>query len=287
MAAPCAPGEEAAVGLPADAAPAAVASGDSTEVMDGLRLFPCVADAGRQAQLVAFVEAALEEGRAGRLAGRTFQRPSDKWAATGQSRDMIQYGAYTNSNRIQQVPVAPLPPLFVELLDDLVRLGVFTEEQRPDACTVNVYQPHNWLPPHVDSESFARPFCTVSLLSRQEVVFGEDIRGEAGAWSGPLHVSMPCGSALRVGGKAAGPACLHAVPRPTARRISLTFRRVSDSYRAAADAERRAREDARQRKRAERAAANRAKVEAQMARMPVPPAREALTAATARFDVPR
>jgi len=33
---------------------------------------------------------------------------------------------------------------------------------------VNVYAPGSWLPPHVDSEAFDRPFWTVSLLSSQE-----------------------------------------------------------------------------------------------------------------------
>lgn len=256
-------------------------------LLEGLDLFPAVADSDLQARLVAFVEAALEAGRAGELEGRTFQRPSAKWAATGQSRDMIQYGAYTNSNRIQPVPVAPLPPLLLHLVDLLVARGVFSESQRPDACTVNVYAPHNWLPPHIDSENFDRPFCTVSLLSEQQAVFGEAITGEAGIWAGGLRVSMPCGSALRVTGYAAGPDCMHAVPCPSSRRISLTFRRVSQQYRTATERERREREQARATARAARAADNAAKVVAQMARMQQVPGPEAVAEATRRFSVPR
>jgi alkylated DNA repair dioxygenase AlkB len=41
-------------------------------------------------------------------------------------------------------------------------------DERPDTCVVNVYAPGSWLPPHVDSEAFDRPFWTVSLLSSQE-----------------------------------------------------------------------------------------------------------------------
>ena len=47
-----------------------------------------------------------------------------------------------------------------------------------------------------------------------------------------LHrFTMPPGSALRVDGAAAGPVCKHALPRATARRVSLTFRRVSAATR--------------------------------------------------------
>lgn len=45
--------------------------------------------------------------------------------------------------------------------------------ERPDACTINIYESGQWIPPHVDSFKFARPFCTVSLLSEQATVFGE------------------------------------------------------------------------------------------------------------------
>jgi hypothetical protein len=162
----------------------------------GLCLFENVIDAAFQHRLVEFTEQQLIAGRQGQLLGKTFQSPSPKWVNTGQSREMLQYGVYTNSNRVQlTVQVAPLPPLLLELRAALVRCGVFEPEKHrtegaegsgdagsegggdgdglPDSCCVNVYSPGMWLPPHVDSTEFARPFCTVSLLSDQPVVFGD------------------------------------------------------------------------------------------------------------------
>ena len=47
-----------------------------------------------------------------------------------------------------------------------------------------------------------------------------------------MRLSLPLGSVLRVGGAAAGPSWQHALPRATARRVSLTFRRLSEPTRA-------------------------------------------------------
>jgi hypothetical protein len=109
------------------------------------------------------------------------------------------------------------------------RLPMQPASRRQRACLGRMF----WIW-QVDSDAFDRPFCTVSLLSAQEVVFGDDISGAAGEWAagkGGLRLRMPVGSVLRVDGRAANP-CKHALPRATSRRISLTFRRVSVATRA-------------------------------------------------------
>ena len=88
----------------------------------------------------------------------------------------------------------------MQLLDELEERGVFTAAQRPDSCCINVYERGTWLPPHVDSEAFDRPFFTLSLLSAQTAVFGERIDGTAGDWHGQLRFVMPVGSVLRLQG---------------------------------------------------------------------------------------
>jgi tRNA 2-selenouridine synthase len=160
------------------AAAAVLAPGSSLEMpaaepglgrqVEGLRLLIDVADAGWQSRLVAFTDAELQKGRDGQLIGKTYTAPANKWAERKQSREQLQYGVYTNSNRVQAtVKVLPLPALFEELLDRMVAQGVFAPSERPDSCVVNAYEKGMWLPPHVDSASFARPFATVSLLSDQ------------------------------------------------------------------------------------------------------------------------
>ena len=116
-----------------------------------------------------------------------------------------------------------------EIVDRLGECGVWVGTgQRPDACTINVYEEGMWLPPHVDSDKFMRPFFTLSLVSEQESVFGEIIDGHEGEWTSGARIKMPVGSVLRVDGYAGGPKCLHAVSRTRdSRRISLTFRKLA------------------------------------------------------------
>ena len=153
-----------------------------TELMDGLVLNEGVISAQMQSEILAFVEEELCSGRAGTREGKTYSAPPDTWLRTGQGREMLQYGAFTKCNKVIPAAVLPLPSLLELLLDTLQAAGVVGAHERPDTCVVNVYAAGSWLPPHVDSEAFDRPFWTVSLLSAQEVVFGDVITGEQGEW---------------------------------------------------------------------------------------------------------
>ena len=238
-------------------------------VPPGLVLHRDVVRPAAQAALLALTDEWLERGRAGLLRGRSYNKPPAEWADAGQSRECVHFGVRVKCNKVDNAPVEPLPAPLHELLDALTAAGVLAPDERPDSCCINYYGPGAWLPPHVDSLAFARPFCTVSLLSAQDVVFGDEIAGADGVWSRPAttaagrraegdggaageeaeeeeqeaaaaeeeenasrccrfaRFTMPPGSALRVDGAAAGPVCKHALPRATARRVSLTFRRVS------------------------------------------------------------
>ena len=130
-------------------------------------------------RVVAWVRATLAEGRAGALPGSTYAPIPDKWRARNQSREMLQFGAYTHSNRVEaHVPVAPLEGTPLErVVDALVLAGCFEGAafERPNACTVNIYRPGQWIPPHVDNPAFERPFVTVSLVSRQPMLVGRGV----------------------------------------------------------------------------------------------------------------
>ncbi len=228
-------------------------------------------------RVVAWVRATLAEGRAGALPGSTYAPIPDKWRARNQSREMLQFGAYTHSNRVEaHVPVAPLEGTPLErVVDALVLAGCFEGAafERPNACTVNVYRPGQWIPPHVDNPAFERPFVTVSLVSRQPMLVG---RGVAWPYAGspddaedtsPLDadpvtndtgdvacerssltdgldrlrsipgveivVPLPVSSAVVMTGAVAD-AREHAVPPVSAERISLTFRRLAGTDDASA-----------------------------------------------------
>ena len=144
-------------------------------ISSGLDLYLDVAPPLLQARLVLFVAEALRAGRAGELHGKSYMPVPSRWVARGKSREMLQYGVFTNANRVSDADVLPLPPLLVEVCDLLESFGIVSgPAQRPDTCAVNVYAEGSWLPPHVDSAKFARPFCTLSLLSSQREASSQD-----------------------------------------------------------------------------------------------------------------
>jgi hypothetical protein len=173
----------------------------------GLALHVAVVPEDLQKQLLDMVFGLLDQGRQGLLEGKTYAPVPPNFAPRGQSRELLQFGAYTHSNRVEETAiVAPLPELFLELIDVLEKAAVFDPADRPDTCTVNIYSPGNWLPPHVDSLKFQRPFVTVSLQSEADVLFGlrDELVSSADGnppFSGEsLRLAMPIGSALRLQG---------------------------------------------------------------------------------------
>ena len=49
------------------------------------------------------------------------------------------------------------------------------KNKEPDTAIVNVYDSEDCIPPHIDHHDFDRPFCTISLLSEQSIMFGQRI----------------------------------------------------------------------------------------------------------------
>ncbi|KAJ8602939.1 hypothetical protein CTAYLR_001518 [Chrysophaeum taylorii] len=139
------------------------------------------------------------------------------FAERQQSRVMLQFGAYTNANRVENASRLEGMPASLEAVGSrLARAGVL--DATPDSCCVNLYERGQWIPPHRDNPKFERPFATVSLRSAQRVAFENGSRR--------VSIVLGVGSALRVGGEAAD-AWLHSVPPVLDARISLTFRRLS------------------------------------------------------------
>ena len=198
----------------------------STSLLDGLVLHEDILTPDEQATLLHHVDTGCASGANGSLAGKSYEAPPDEWRKTGQGRVAILFGVHVKCNKVSNANVEPLPPPLVQLLDKLQAANIFTHAERPDTACVNVYEAGAWLPPHVDSDAFDRPFCTVSLLSAQRAIFGETIEGTNGEWSGECEFSMPLGSVLRVDGAAAGPRVKHALPRASDKRVSITFRRL-------------------------------------------------------------
>ena len=49
------------------------------------------------------------------------------------------------------------------------------KHKEPDTAIINVYDEDDCIPPHIDHHDFDRPFCTISLLSQQNIMFGSRI----------------------------------------------------------------------------------------------------------------
>ena len=122
---------------------------DSPTLVSGLRLVEGIVDtSGSPSEhdiLVAWIRGTLERGRAGELPGNTYAPIPEKWRKRNQSREMLQFGTYTHSNRVEtHVPVAPLPPSSTPSSTRSSPAGR-TELQRPDSCTINLYGPGQWI----------------------------------------------------------------------------------------------------------------------------------------------
>ena len=205
-------------------------------------------------KVLAWVLETLELGRDGKLVGNTYAPVPDKWKVRNQSREMLQFGVFTHSNRVEKnVEVMPMPEALKEVIELLRDKGVYHgDDGTPDSVTVNLYNPGQWIPPHIDNPQFERPIVTVSLRSTQPMTLGRGMRWPEGkdpsevfkqSSEGSLSakfddstqkregeeaiVTLPKNSAVSLRGAAAD-SYEHAVPPVSNFRASLTFRKLGD-----------------------------------------------------------
>ena len=68
----------------------------------------------------------------------------------------------------------------------------------PDSAIVNIYEVDDCIPPHIDHHDFSRPFCTISLLSEEKIMFGSKlVPASAGVFHGVndmhFNIKLPLG----------------------------------------------------------------------------------------------
>ena len=54
-----------------------------------------------------------------------------------------------------------MPRVLQALVRRLVRWGVLPAAKAPDSAIINIYEPEDCIPPHIDHHDFTRPFCTL------------------------------------------------------------------------------------------------------------------------------
>jgi len=207
--------------------------GNSVNVLQGLALHREVLSVAEQRHVLEYVSRLNELGMAKQLVGRTYTAPN-KWKR-GKGRITLQLGCCYNyaSDRDGNPPgilrdyrVCGMPKLLNDVIDRMVARGIFNAKTRPDSCIINYYSEGDCIPPHIDSHDFCRPFVTLSLLSEQSILFGQQIAIVSdGEFDAPVRLPLPKGSVLVLDGNGADVA-KHCVPAVTADRISITFRKI-------------------------------------------------------------
>jgi alkylated DNA repair protein alkB family protein 8 len=233
-----------AAGAAADAAAASSSDLPTHEPVPGLRVVLDVLSEAQHDRVVSWLLKTLEQGRAGALRGDTYAPIPDKWQKRNQSREMLQFGTYTHSNRVESFrDVAPMPPELQTVVACLQRAGVYdsteNENALPTSCTVNFYEKGQWIPPHIDNPAFDRPVVTVSLRSTQRMTLGRGAVFEETkratkkrkrlkeTQKSLVTVVLPKRSAVVLRGAAADE-YEHAIPPVLEPRVSLTFRALGD-----------------------------------------------------------
>ncbi|XP_042493444.1 RNA demethylase ALKBH9B-like [Macadamia integrifolia] len=211
-------------------------NGRPVDIVSGLELHTRVFNELEQEKIVDYVYVLQRLGQEGRLRARTYSEPK-KWMR-GKGRVTIQFGCCYNyaedkkgnpSGILQDEEVDPMPALFKSMVKRFIRWNVLPPTCVPNSCIVNIYDEGDCIPPHIDHHDFVRPFCTVSLLTECDILFGSNLKIlGAGEFSGPVAIPLPVGSVLVLSGNGSDVA-KHCVPGVPAKRISITFRKMDDS----------------------------------------------------------
>ncbi|CAN6172373.1 unnamed protein product [Urochloa humidicola] len=212
--------------------------GRLVNILAGLELHSNVFSSAEQRRIVECVYDLQERGRRGELGDRTYTEPQ-KWMR-GKGWVTIQFGCCYNyatdkngnpPGIIRTIVSDPMPDLFKTMIKRLVRWQVLPTSCVPDSCIVNIYEPADCIPPHIDSHDFVRPFCTVSFLSECNILFGTNLNSPApGEFTGSIAIPLPVGSVLVLNGNGADVA-KHCVPAVPTKRISITFRKMDPAKR--------------------------------------------------------
>ncbi|EIE18868.1 hypothetical protein COCSUDRAFT_20284, partial [Coccomyxa subellipsoidea C-169] len=210
----------------------------TVNVVQGLELHKGLLNAQEQARVVGAIESWVEAGRAGLLRGRTFSAPRKHMK--GKGRVTVQFGCCYNyaidregrePGIIAEEVVEPMPPMLQALVHRLVRWGVMPRSKAPDSAIINIYDQEDCIPPHIDHHDFSRPFCTISLLSEQAIMFGAKLIPLGPGKFGGNHctIPLPVGSCLVLKGNGADVA-MHCVPPVSQRRMSITLRKCAPRH---------------------------------------------------------
>jgi len=195
--------------------------GMTSNILHGLVMFADFLSAQEENQLLNFVNDQVAKGARRELAGNTYNKVKHMTA-------QLHYGVFYNM--AQNAPggkqVEPMPEELNRIVMKLINEGILHQNQRPNTAVVSVMEEGDGMLPHVDSKEFARPICTVSLLSDADMLFGDksgQIEAHGIGNMDGFALSIPRRSAIRLDDLVANDV-EHAMSPVKSKRIVITFR---------------------------------------------------------------
>ncbi|KAI0501440.1 hypothetical protein KFK09_016385 [Dendrobium nobile] len=206
-------------------------------ILDGLELHVGIFNSMEQKEIVQFIYDLQNRGRKNELGDHTYSEPK-KWMR-GKGRVTIQFGCCYNYAEKNGIPLGilrnviadPIPNLFKIMIKRLITSHILPINCVPDSCIINIYEPGDCIPPHIDSHDFVRPFYIVSFLSECNIMFGHKLKIVGSSeFIGSASIPLPVGSVLVLNGNGADLA-KHCIPAVSCKRISVTFRKMDKAKR--------------------------------------------------------
>ncbi|KAH0463285.1 hypothetical protein IEQ34_007867 [Dendrobium chrysotoxum] len=127
--------------------------------------------------------------------------------------------------------VDPILNLFKIMINRLITLHVLPISCVHDSCIINIYESDDCIPPHIDNYDFVRPFCTISFLSKYNIIFGHNIKiigPDEFIGSASILLSVGYVLVLNSNGTDLAKHCIHAV---SYKMISVTFKKMDKTKR--------------------------------------------------------
>lgn len=211
----------------------------STNILEGLTLWPKFATPRQEAELLAFVDRSLAEGQAGRLRGQAYRSSRGRDAAT------LHYGCFVDpstgaADSTKQVEALPL--VLQQMAQRIVSLG--GEElalprsltaARINCATVYVMEKGMYMQPSLlDAAAFGQPLFLLALAGGDEHTLSlgrriEAVEGApAGSYNSSISMRLPRRQLLCLRGTVAE-AVRHCVPTTSDRLILIALRTAAPS----------------------------------------------------------
>ena len=182
----------------------------------------------KQKSLLAFVDRLVEQGRAGKLRGKTFLKRS-------KTKAVISFGVWENPDPSAPLPgadrtadVERVPAELCDLRQFLASKHCFPVNQSSssqmmggDSVVIHTYGPGDYCNPTVPNYTFVGPYVVVNLGCDVEHTYAPSIVSN-GVFDGPFVLPVAAGAVITVDGNSKY--VRQAVPAMSGRRVTITFR---------------------------------------------------------------